>query len=145
MTSVDFSLMNALAAEIGENRVLEMAHAYIAYVEAKRGGISPPSFRQIWSEWGGQVSEPIPSGFLSVSSPITVNRSVGLRIRSSGNNSPQRVDFQEPYPRSYSSSHMNSPVDDTIIHSPRPLDTSYNAELYSGELARVPSSTDVKS
>lgn len=37
----DFLLLNALAAEIGEERLLSMAKAYISYVEEKKSGIRP--------------------------------------------------------------------------------------------------------
>jgi len=44
---IDFSILNALAVEIGENRLLEMAKAYVAYVEDKRAGISPAHWKHI--------------------------------------------------------------------------------------------------
>ncbi len=70
---VDFSLLNALAAEIGEQRLLEMAKAYVVYVEEKRSGI-PPMFT-----WGGEVEprgdsplfRPIDSFPLKLMSPRT--------------------------------------------------------------------------
>jgi hypothetical protein len=44
---IDFSILNALAVEIGENRLLEMAKAYVAYVEDKRAGVSPAHWKNI--------------------------------------------------------------------------------------------------
>lgn len=69
MDNTNFSILNALAAEIGEKRVLQMATAYIKYVEAKRDGIAPPA-------------------------PIKRAQSQ----KSLESLSPRRLDFQEPLP-----------------------------------------------
>ena len=48
MAATDISILNALAAKIGENAMVEMAEAYLAVVRERRGGIEPP----IWVDDG---------------------------------------------------------------------------------------------
>lgn len=69
MDTTNFSILNALAAEIGEKRVLQMATAYIKYVQVKRDGIAP------WA-------------------PIKRIQSQ----KSLESLSPRRLEFQEPLP-----------------------------------------------
>jgi hypothetical protein len=42
MAATDFTILNALAARIGENATVEMAEAYLAAVRERRAGIEPP-------------------------------------------------------------------------------------------------------
>lgn len=69
METTNFSILNALAAEIGEKRVLQMANAYIKHIQMKRDGIAPWAPRK-------RVS----------------------RQNSLESISPRRLDFQEPFP-----------------------------------------------
>lgn len=49
MTSAtpSFSLLNSLAAEVGEDRVMTMCQEYLASVREKRAGIAPPAWRPL--------------------------------------------------------------------------------------------------
>lgn len=55
MAAIDFSILNALAARIGENATVEMAEAYLAAVRARRAGIEPP----IWVDDGEDEMPPL--------------------------------------------------------------------------------------
>lgn len=46
MASTDITLLNALAARIGENAVMEMVEAWMEAVQQRRAGIEPPSWTQ---------------------------------------------------------------------------------------------------
>ena len=97
----DFSLMNAIAAEIGEQRLIDMAKAYIMYVEDKHSGIPPPILI-----WGGEAT--------SISEPFALRIKRPSRPMNIGSISPHRYDFLEPLvspPRNVSPSNE-------IIHSP---------------------------
>ena len=55
MAATDISILNALAAKIGENATVEMAEAYLAVVRERRAGIEPP----IWVDDGGDEMPPL--------------------------------------------------------------------------------------
>lgn len=55
MAAVDFSILNALAARIGENATVELAEAYLAAVRARRAGVEPP----IWLDDGQDEMPPL--------------------------------------------------------------------------------------
>lgn len=54
MANIDFSPLNALAASIGEEALVEMALAYVSYVKEKKSGISPKS-----SAWNSTPLAPV--------------------------------------------------------------------------------------
>ena len=83
----DFSMMNAIASEIGEKRLFEMAKAYIMYVEDKRSGIAPPGFI-----WGGEFT-PLPEspGYTDTYVPMLCTP------RSTTAISPRRLDCKISY------------------------------------------------
>lgn len=109
-TSTDFSILNALAVEIGEQRVLEISMAYVKYVETKRSGIAP-----LIPGWGGQrrAISPLVVRTLDLdSTPPGAPLKQGLLERANLI-SPRRIDFLEPIsPRL---DHLNK----SIVHSPR--------------------------
>jgi len=56
MAAIDFTILNALAAKIGENATVEMAEAYLAAVRERRAGIEPP----IWLDDNDEMPALIP-------------------------------------------------------------------------------------
>jgi len=87
MENTNFSIMNALAAEIGEKRVLQMATAYIKYVQLKRDGIAP------WAPIKRAQSQKS----LESLSPRRLDFQEPLPSLSPGN-SPGRLDYRDSFP-----------------------------------------------
>lgn len=111
--STDFSILNALAAEIGEQRVLEMSMAYTKYVEMKRSGIAP-----LIPGWGGERRAISPLVIRRIVDLDDSPRAPGAPIKQSLLErarlaSPRRIDFLEPI--SPKLDHLNK----SIVHSPR--------------------------
>jgi hypothetical protein len=118
--STDFSILNALAVELGEQRVLEMSMAYVKYVDTKRSGITP-----LIPGWGGQRRpiSPLVVRSLDVDSTPPGAPVKGLLERANLV-SPRRLDFLEPI--SPKLDHLNK----SIVHSPR--STSPRFDLLDG-------------
>jgi hypothetical protein len=56
MAATDISILNALAAKIGENAMVEMAEAYLAAVRQRSAGIEPP----IWLDDNDEMPALVP-------------------------------------------------------------------------------------
>lgn len=75
MSNPSFSMLNAIAAEVGESRMVLMCEEYLAHVREKRAGIPPPSWKdsvaasetkyqrtlRCWTDCSGATAAGIPS------------------------------------------------------------------------------------
>jgi len=121
-SSTDFSILNALAVELGEQRVLEMSMAYVKYVETKRSGIAPSI-----PGWGGErrAISPLVTRTFDVDDFTVPGAPLKKGLLERANLiSPKRLDFLEPI--SPKLDHLNK----SIVHSPR--STSPRFDLMDG-------------
>lgn len=119
--STDFSILNALAVELGEQRVLEMSMAYVKYVDTKRSGITP-----LIPGWGGERRpiSPLVTRTFDVDDFIVPGAPMKSLLERANLISPKRLDFLEPI--SPKLDHLNK----SIVHSPR--STSPRFDLMDG-------------